>query len=237
MAIVARRGRATAPVDPGTPGIIDGVASTSRVGDRKLDSDDSVVPVMDKPLPRTIPPRIATTRSLAAAQQSTGRGDLHLGVGHRVVGDLPVPTWLSVARAPRPLTSDALIASVALPALRSGLSGRRFRRRWRPLKVAAAMFASFAFVTASSEICPVLTWLSVAKVPSPLTSEALIASAVLASAAVRSVGPPVPARSPTLEGGGRHVCELRVRHRIVGDLPCADLVERRQGAEPARPTR
>ena len=55
------------------------------------------------------------------------------------------------------------------------------------------MFASFAFVTASSEICPVLTWLSVARVPSPLTSDALMASAVFACAAVRSDGSPVPA--------------------------------------------
>ena len=105
-----------------------------------------------------------------------------------------MPTWLSVARAPSPLTSDALMARAALAcaAVRS-VGSPVPAPAARPLKVAAAMFASFAFVTASSEICPVPTWLSVARAPSPLTSDALMASAVLASAAVRSVGSPVPA--------------------------------------------
>ena len=54
--------------------------------------------------------------------------------------------------------ASAVLACAAVRSVRS--FGQRL-----PVDVAAAIFASFAFVTASSEICAEPTWLSVARAP------------------------------------------------------------------------
>ena len=123
--------------------------------------------------------------------------------------------------------ASAVLACAAVRSVGSGVPAPAAR----PLNVAAAMFASFAFVTASSAICAEPTWLRVARAPSPLTSDAAdgqrrfrLRRAQVGGVAGSGAGRPTPER------GRCHVRELHVGHRIIGDLRGSDLAERRQGA-------